>query len=399
MSRSTYEALPVADCGVTDSLLPTGSNPSYHESHSKPPGSLLRRHKICIAAGAAFAFLALFAVLRGDGLQARVASLVQRPAQQSDAKLESHPDKRRVFLRVGSVGSEGMGTTLNHFKSSIVLSGALDSELLLASSRNPHGYSATDIFNRQGNIAAVDEDFSVKACRLGDYLRRQDRANLVKGLCDGDPLAKEKMDTIRTMMANCTSILDTADASESVPHLNGCIMGWVRDRLIVPRVDPPRLTLPPTRPVTVGVHIRWGDTASSKTNITSNHGFYGSMKIPDIVRILKDIRTLAGPELVKVTVNMENANPDVLALLNDTDYTLVDSGDDYMDLQALSNNDILLLGMSSYGVLSHLIAPAGLTISTREGWPLKYGNTTEFGRQTVYLQDYTPDSLKLAFLG
>ena len=62
---------------------------------------------------------------------------------------------------------------------------------------------------------------------------------------------------------------------------------------------------------------------------------------------------------------MERAESRVLDWLGEEagSYTLLDSTDVVGDLQRLSANDVLLLGESSYGVLSHLIAPGpGLTL-------------------------------------
>lgn len=137
----------------------------------------------------------------------------------------------------------------------------------------------------------------------------------------------------------------------------------------------PPLSDPPTRPITVGVHVRWGDMAAS---LDRTGAFYGSMDIPNIVRILRDIRArwgVAGGVGVQVKIAMQNATnagAGVLSQLRvgDTDagtwttLEVVDSGDAIADLYALSNNDILLVGGSSYALTAHLLAPpGGLTIA------------------------------------
>ena len=142
-------------------------------------------------------------------------------------------------------------------------------------------------------------------------------------------------------------------------------MGWVRERLApAPLHTPAPLTAPPTRPITVGVHIRWGDTAAAPDVDLSTHEFYGSWSLPPLVRVLADLRAFAAPHGIALTIAMENADPAVLGFLNETGYTLLDSGpaEALADLRALCQNDVLLLGESSYGVLAHLIAPPGLTI-------------------------------------
>ncbi|KAJ7703725.1 hypothetical protein B0H17DRAFT_68165 [Mycena rosella] len=198
------------------------------------------------------------------------------------------------------------------------------------------------------------------------------------------------MEVIRAEMADCTSIVDL-DEEKSIEDLTGCVQEWVRERLA--HATPPErspLTFPPSRPVTVGVHVRWGDTAG----VFSHGGFRGSMGISNIQRVLRDIRAEMGQHGVDLTVAMENADSDVLAQLNEPTYTFLDSGDALADLQALSNNDFLLLGESSYGVLAHLIAPPGLSIVELSGHH-KYGNTTGFGRNIVFMNRYKPESLRI----
>ncbi|KAJ7088060.1 hypothetical protein B0H15DRAFT_949876 [Mycena belliarum] len=184
--------------------------------------------------------------------------------------------------------------------------------------------------------------------------------------------------------------------------MNGCITAWVRERL-APAAPParlPPLTVPPTRPVTVGIHIRWGDAASAAhaapASSVPTH-FRGSMNTPALRRILADLRASPlGAHGLRLTVAMEHADARVLAALGEPDYTLLDSrggaGGALADLHALGNQDVLLLGESSWGVLVHLVAPPGLTIVEFSGGN-KYVNATGFGRDVVFLEGYTPEVL------
>ncbi|KAJ6554160.1 hypothetical protein B0H19DRAFT_1152731 [Mycena capillaripes] len=197
------------------------------------------------------------------------------------------------------------------------------------------------------------------------------------------------MDQVKADMAECTSILDTEE-DETMNDLNGCVMGWVRERLAPTLAVRP----PQPRPLTVGVHIRWGDTAAAPGEDLATHEFYGSWALPNIVRVLADLHAYAHPHGIALTIAMQNADPAVLAFLNEPLYTLLDSDDAIADLRALSQNDVLLLGESSYGVLAHLIAPPGLTL-VEGGAFHKFTNTSGFGRHVVYLDEYTPESLQL----
>ncbi|KAJ7737825.1 hypothetical protein DFH07DRAFT_841932 [Mycena maculata] len=336
--------------------------------------------------GALVAVCALFGLFRMPSIQTRLQ-------KKTSSAPDQHGARKRLYLRVGPLGSEGFGSVLQHFKQSIVLSRALDSTLVLASTDSEHGYSASSIFNRGRDPAELDMD-TRKACRIQDHLPHAYRDELVRGLCAGDEEAIEKMHEINVVMADCTSILDTEE-SETIEDLNGCVMDWVRERLAPPHHIPPSpLSFPPNRALSVGVHIRWGDTAD---RFESSDGFRGSMALPNIARILADLR--AQPETrthgINLTIAMENVDYDILAQLNETaPYTLLDSGDALADLQALSVDDVLLLGDSSFGVLAHLIAPPGLTVVQLQADHHKYTNTSGFGRRVVSLKDYTLDSLQ-----
>ncbi|KAJ7487267.1 hypothetical protein B0H11DRAFT_2230589 [Mycena galericulata] len=338
--------------------------------------------------------------------------------------------KERVYFRVGNIGTEGLGSTLQHVKQSIVLAHALDAELVFAFSKN-RDYSTSRILNggRDSSDAAVD---ARNACRIHDVLPPPQRDRIVRGLCGGNETAIAEMQDLKAELGDCTSILDT-DETETTTDLNGCIMSWVRARLLAAPPEalqpspppPPYRGLPSARPITVGVHIRWGDTAhlfndtttaassssssSSSSASTSEPAFYGSMSPTNIRRILHDVRAAfgrAGGPGVRVTIAMKDADPGVLAWLQpelQNGYTLLDTpdADPMADLRALSRNDILLLGESSYAVLAHLLAPPGLTIvEFPGGWNQhKYTNTSGFGRTVVFLPDYTPDCLTRGWPG
>ncbi|KAJ7690233.1 hypothetical protein B0H17DRAFT_1065292 [Mycena rosella] len=379
------------------SLIANGSHVWHH-----------RRFRLWILAGMVLVLLASFGFARRQLVQPNLAP--SRPQLLAPTPAPAPP---RIYLRAGNVGLEGLGSTLQHFKHSIVFSNALQSSLLLASNDGYalRPYSTSEIYNGQRNFS-LD---AYKACRIQAYVPHSDRERLVKGLCEGEAWALERMDQVRTDMEECTSILDTEDSEvrEHLPFrtlrfnevgffgkttndLNGCVMGWVRERL-APTSFRPSPTAPLTRPITVGVHIRWGDTAAAPGEDMATHGFYGSWGLPNIVRVLADLRAYAHPHGISLTIAMQNADPTVLEFLNEPVYTLLDSDDAFADLRALSQNDVLLLGESSYGVLTHLIAPPGLTLVEGGGFH-KFTNTSGFGRHVVFLDEYTPESLQLVVL-
>ncbi|KAJ7836849.1 hypothetical protein B0H13DRAFT_1912832 [Mycena leptocephala] len=355
-----------------------------------PPRRKHSRQMLWLCAGLALCCVVTTALFwRNSGRPPRVKG-IHRPhrIQTHLSEMQTNTTKR-VYLRVGTIGSEGFGSALQHFKQSIILSRALDSTLLLASENSEHEYSTSG--------------YTTGRCtqRHSMWTRTPRRAELTRGWCAGEGAALLEMERIKAETAECTGILD-GDENElmrrqTTEDLNGCITGWIHERLgpFPPPALPPPLTFPPERAATVGVHIRWGDTAGQWGD-----GFRGSMGIPDIVRVLTDIRATMGAHGVNLSIAMEDADPRVLARLHETGYTLIDSGDALADLQALSQNDFLLLGQSSYAALAHLIAPPGLTIidgNDRVHLRGKYNNTTGFGRNVVEMKDYTPKSLRLGW--
>ncbi|KAJ7199783.1 hypothetical protein GGX14DRAFT_699744 [Mycena pura] len=318
-----------------------------------------------------------------------------------EAPPAAHALGRRAYLRAGDLGPEGLGSLLQHFKHSIVLADALDAEHILSFHQSHHGYSSSQFWN--GRLSAgvgkwappLTLDASL-AGRVQDFLPFDRRERLVRGLCAGEDWARAEMANIRAAMEHFTSIVDVTDAKETTEDLNGCVAEWVRRRVApAPEFALPPLSESPARRVTVGVHIRWGDQAWF---LNETGEFYGSMAISDIAGILRDIRARWGESNVEVKIAMQDADHAVLSPLGEqgTAYTLIDSGDPIADLYALSNNDILIVGQSSYAVIAHLIAPpGGLTIAelARERGLHKFTNATGFGRHLVPYNEYTPASL------
>ncbi|KAJ7617751.1 hypothetical protein FB45DRAFT_214215 [Roridomyces roridus] len=225
--------------------------------------------------------------------------------------------------------------------------------------------------------------------------------------CAGSAL--KEMAEIKRHLSVCTSILDTAEG-ELTEDLNGCVVDWIREKLgpppgslyARPNPLPLPLPIPPPQSITIGVHVRWGDTASSSFSQPPTT-FRGSMSIHSITSVLSDIRAALGghANATQLTIAMENADHRVLAQLGETGpYTILDSGDGLADLRALSQNDVLLLGESSYGVLVHLIAPPGLSIVELDGDRGKYSNTSDIGRDLVFLgRDYSVERLRASLFG
>ncbi|BGP35388.1 hypothetical protein JCM10296v2_007224 [Rhodotorula toruloides] len=280
----------------------------------------------------------------------------------------------RVYIRDGGIGNEGIGSAIQRFKESIILSQALHSHLILTDRPSEHGYSTSEILNRKYLHAAKNVDLS-KACNLGDYLPWYRRDELAHGWCAHGPAddpSQVEIAELARQMQHCTVILD-ARRDEVHEDMNGCLHSWLRDRI----GGVPRRSWN-ARCVTVGVHIRWGDAAGQ---------FRGSMSIENINRLLRDIRDKFGSGNVDVSLVMEQHDSAILRQIDTPKYRLVDSGDSLADMKRLADNNIMLVAESSYAATAHLLAPPGLTIGQIDH--PKYDNTTAYGREFVSLERYT----------
>ncbi|KAJ7059798.1 hypothetical protein C8F01DRAFT_1145647 [Mycena amicta] len=306
--------------------------------------------------------------------------------------------QKRAYVRSGG-STEGLGGSLLYFKDAIVLAEALNSSLILTESKN-WAYSTSMVWNGElTNVTgkpppSLEIDGRV-VCHMQLYLSTEKRQRIVQGLCDGlNEDVRAELVELRERLSNCTSLLDTPISSGANVGLGFCITPWVRERIgpspaVLARFAHPPLTVPPTRPLSVGLHIRWSDTAESY----EAHGkqLYG---------LLHDIKqSPLAVHGVNLTVLMQWADAKILKDLDAVDlpYTLVDS-DAYRppveDLYKLAHNDILIIGQSAYAALAHMIAPPGLTIvNTVSGI---YSDRSRFGRRVVHFQKYKTEDLMLA---
>ncbi|KAK7051825.1 hypothetical protein R3P38DRAFT_2857453 [Favolaschia claudopus] len=332
--------------------------------------SSLRRHK------RHYAYLCVFATLVVH-VQSKLAEIQLQLCTPALTAVVPEEQTPRMYLRAGPLGGEGMGSSIRHF-------------IFGWNEVWDHRYSQSEIYNANAELTnAESQTLNVtKACRVQDFIPYEDRDVVVRGWCAGEDSAIARLDDVKTRMADCTGILDT-EVDELTQDLNGCIMPWVRSRLIPPpsssSFSPPSLPLliRPLPPHFPSASTSDGATPRLRpgTDI-STHDFYGSMNFPDIARILADLRAFSS-NLLEITIAMRKP----------TEYTLLDSPQTQAldDLRVLSRSDVLLLGESSYGVLTHLLAPPGLTI-VKGG---KFRNTGGFGRHVVYLDDYKAEDIEL----
>ncbi|ORY81219.1 hypothetical protein BCR35DRAFT_304067 [Leucosporidium creatinivorum] len=290
---------------------------------------------------------------------------------------DAPPVVQRILIRP-QTNDEGLGSVLQRLKGSIILAEVVsNATFILGEAESEHHYSTSRLFNARYFNSSLPLG---KSCVLGHYLPWDQRTALMQAACAVPEGGEEPAEvlTLRQRLAPCHIILDDIP-DELYEGFNGCIRPFVRERLggIAER------RLGRQRKLSVGIHIRWGDTANPEGGMV----FRGSMDIVHINNIVRDARERFGPLDIKLV--MENHDSMVLDHLNFGDYDLIDTGDSVADLKVLANNDLLLLGASSYGATAHLLAPPGLTI-VEGGDDIKYKDTV---REAVLIPQYRPESL------
>ncbi|SCZ87557.1 BZ3500_MvSof-1268-A1-R1_Chr2-2g05023 [Microbotryum saponariae] len=317
---------------------------------------------------------------------------------KSASKLPKVGKTPRLWIRT-EANEEGIGSALQRIKGGIILAAFFDATFVVGETLSQHGYYHDEVLNPHAfGPDGVDawQVPSGRVCRISDYLPRYRRDMVIRGACSrlgkGYELGlrvKEQLDE-----RGCTIILEDI-VHEVVEDLNACYRNFVRQRIggiEGRRLDRPSVegsaVSPDRTALSCGVHIRWGDAEMFEGTMEKPRG---SMQLAHINDIISKLRA----RFVKLDIRvvMENVNATVLGLLDFGDYTVIDSGDSFADLFALADNDVTLLGGSSYSALSHMLAPSkGLSIVEGMDLPNKYLDSTyravvlNSGRAVDYVQ-------------
>lgn len=289
------------------------------------------------------------------------------------ANVPGPPQLERILLRRRS-DTEGLGSSLQHLKGSIILAEhVVNATFLVGATQSEHDYSTSRVLNEAvlGHEAAVAFDLAVdpvaaahallppgsEVCQLSDFITHQVRASVLRDVCH------ERADTpalrqARTRLAACKLIVDDID-DEEIQAYNGCVRDFVRARLGA-GAGRKSGTVGTLR---VGIHVRWGDAAQwyRQTGLLR-----GSLQPRDMNVVVRALLEAFGRQRVAIKVAIEDADEEVLGLLDfrhEVD-AFISTGDPVEDLRSLADADVLLIGGSSYGVLAHLLAPVrGVTVA------------------------------------
>lgn len=210
-------------------------------------------------------------------------------------------------------------------------------------------------------------------CRVYEFFRPDQLARALEESCETEDqeISDNAHAIVREAFEGCGTIMHDVDYELS-ETLNGCTKDWLRRRMlgaVCGRQEKKRKR--PFEVLKVGVHIRWGDVAPDTINNDGVLWGLRSMRVAEINTAVKRLANCGTP--IEVKVYSEKLSPTVKSTL-DFDYDLVDSGDDLSDLCDLSDNDVLLVGGSSFGVAAFQLSNAALLVVSDNGG-YKYAGT------------------------
>lgn len=288
-----------------------------------------------------------------------------------------------------------------------------DAQFLLGEKHSEHNYTISELLNgalykKLPHLLPIG-----KTCVLSHYLSNNDRRPMLEAVCSDRVGSRyygtfqelttwlEKATKLRQALEPCRIVIDDV-WDELYEDMNGCSRGLIRERIGGISTRRAKGGSEGTVElkddiVRVGVHVRWGD--SSNPDPTTVESFRGSLDVSHINRIIDDMVKLYGRARLDIIVAMENHDdrllnrfPQIVDTKSGGGYRLVDSGDGLADLKVLADNDVLLLGSSSYGVLSHILAaPEGLAIVEGTDDPGKY---RDCGRESFLIGEYSSKIFK-----
>jgi hypothetical protein len=273
----------------------------------------------------------------------------------------------------GRVTKEGLGSYFQHLKPTIIVSQALGAEIALTQAPNSsHGYNVASLF--EFGCRQVQR-VKTPACTISS----ETSVSLIPSICHG-AIGRAALIGLLGIGGCQTVWLEVA--FNMVEDLNDCAANFYRQKLLRIREANYRHTLRPYmlseggprqayRCVNVGVHIRFFSGLADKVNdsrVTIGPGTeldQRSISLENIGQALKNIRLLGCP-CVSVYLYVKD-RPLLLPGILPSNFSVIDSGDDVADLLHFMQNDVLILGVSSWSVLGTFATRGKLVITDRPG--------------------------------
>jgi hypothetical protein len=273
----------------------------------------------------------------------------------------------------GRVTDEGLGSYFQLMKPTIIVSQALGAEIALTQAPDSsHGYNVAGLF--EFGCRQVQR-VKTPACTVSSVTA----VSLIPSICHG---AIGRAALIEQLGVGGCQTVWLEVAFDAVEDLNDCAASFYRQKLLRIREAHYRHTLRPYlssegghrqayRCVNVGVHIRF--MSGLADNVTDSRVTIGpgteldhrSISLEHIGQALQNVRPLGCP-CVSVYLYVKDS-PVLLAGVLPSKFSVVDSGDDVADLLHFMQNDVLIMGVSSWSVLGAFASRGKLVITDRPG--------------------------------
>lgn len=259
----------------------------------------------------------------------------------SSASPVSSPEVKQICIaRAGGLTREGIGSFFQHIKSSIILSQALNAELYLEDMRpSTHGYILANLFRESPCPKSANAS---SKC----FINNTQLKELLPSICAGSIKAHALMKLFG--VEHCTTLYHNVD-EELNEGFNDCVAPFYQQSMR-PFIHEAVRRYPVSNCVTIGVHIRWGDLALNMSTINTNTALdERSMSIHDINTAWNNIH-FTKCDCKEVSVYIKDGPEFENGTFSFGNFKVIDTGDDFLDLAHYTRNDILIQGLSSYGI-------------------------------------------------
>jgi len=269
------------------------------------------------------------------------------------------------IVRKGGFTREGMGSYFHHVKSSIILADYLGANLFLDDEipeTKFHGYRVSEAVGLPSTKSEACDTENKTTCKLNHDMLM----NLIPSICHKIVGREDVMSVLG--LEGCQVVEHTV-SREFLPGHSDCVGDWYQRHLfhgVVRHMSRDLEDATGTQQcVRIGVHIRWGDSASrAKLNSIGNstHLPYSGIQLTEIQKALRNIHLIdCACSTTYVYIKDVPENEDL-----GFKHTVIDTGNDTMDLLHYMENDILIQGWSSYPILGVFAAQNKIVITDKK---------------------------------
>lgn len=256
--------------------------------------------------------------------------------------------------RAGGLSNEGFGSFFQHIKSSIILAEVLGAELHIRNMPySEHGYSLQRFFR-------PNDCPSANSCNVDPFLLE----SILPSICAATLQRESVIDYLK--LSGCMTLRHVV-LREVHENFNDCVAPWY-SRNVRPVLEA-GTALAETRLASkclrIGVHIRFGDLGTQNGRVEESTVFnFRSVQLHEINTALQQIEMGPGCVCRNISIYIKNGMGIAAHAIDSSNYTIVDSGDDFADLVHFMQNDVLVQGVSSFPVLAAFLSGTKKVVMT-----------------------------------